>query len=486
MQLLADPAGALDQLRNLGVSAVRVSLPWVALAPAAISRMQPQGFDGSSPAAYPPSAWAPYDAIVRDALKRRMAVLLNVGGPAPVWATERGEPEPGPVGVWKPSAAAFGRFVRAVGTRYDGRYRPPGESRPLPRVSLWSVWNEPNYGPDLAPQATDHSTVEVSPRLYRGLLDAAWAALNVTGHGGDTILFGELAPRGVTVDDQPGNYSGMVPLRFLRALYCVNSSFEPLQGAAAAVRGCPATPSGTAAFPRAHPALFEASGFAIHPYPDGSLAPNVRVPGEPDYADLASLPELEHTLDRAQGAYGEDRHLPIYSTEFGYITDPPARTIRGTPLSLAADYLNWAEYISWRDPRVRSYDQYLLKDGTVGEFASGLEFADGTPKPSLDAFRIPIYLPVRTADKRQPLEVWGCVRPAYYARLDTGAVQVAQLQFRGQGDRSFQTIRRIVLVDPAGYFDLRIVFPTTGTVRIAWSYPHGHAIYSRAVMVTLR
>jgi len=226
----------------------------------------------------------------------------------------------------------------------------------------------------LAPQAIHHSTIEVAPGLYRGLLDAAWSALEATGHtpARDTILFGELAPRGITVGDHPGNYSGMVPLRFLRALYCVDGDFREFRGTAAAVRGCPVDPTGSAAFAAAHPALFKANGFAIHPYPQGT-PPNFREPDEPDYADLASLSKLEDTLDHLQRIYGSMTRLPIYSTEYGYITDPPAHVARGVTPSLAAYYLNWSEYISWRDPRVRSSDQYLLSDTGAGQFASGLE-----------------------------------------------------------------------------------------------------------------
>ena len=86
------------------------------------------------------------------------------------------------VGSWEPSAKEYGLFVQAVGKRYDGHYTPPGESAPLPAVRFWSIWNEPNYGAQLAPQAVDNSTVEVSPLLYRELLDAAWTALGQTGH----------------------------------------------------------------------------------------------------------------------------------------------------------------------------------------------------------------------------------------------------------------------------------------------------------------
>jgi hypothetical protein len=484
-ELIAAPGPTLDQLRRLGVDYVRVSIPWAALAPDAQSRSRSAGFTATSPAAYPASAWAPYDSIVRAATARGIGVDLNPTGPAPLWATGADPPPGGPYGEWKPSATAFGAFVQAVGTRYSGSYTPPGESSSLPRVSFWAIWNEPNYGIDLAPQAIDHSAVEVSPLLYRGLLDAAWSALQATGHGRDTILIGELAPRGITTGDNPGNFSGMVPLRYLRALYCVDSSLHQLRGTAAAARGCPTDSAGSARFVAAHPALFKASAVALHPYPSGGVPPNVVTPFEPDYADLAALPTVERTLDALQAAYGSSTRFPIYSTEFGYQTNPPENIPRTTSPATAAYYLNWAEYISWRDPRVRSWDQYLLNDTPQGNFASGIEFADGRPKPGYFAFRMPIYLPATTASKGQSLEVWGCVRPARYARLQTGGTQVAQILFRPSSGGRYQIVRRVTLTDPSGYFDVRQAFPSSGTVKLACSYPNGERIESRTVAVTV-
>ena len=485
-QLQADPPRTLDTLRRLGVDRVRVDLRWGAVAPDASSRTPPARFDGRSPAAYAAASWAIYDTIVRDAAARGIALDLTVGGPAPLWATGPDPPTGGPYPEWKPSAHQFGRFVQVVATRFSGHYAPPGGSSPLPRVSFWSVWNEPNYGVDLAPQAIEHSVVEVAPALYRGLLDAAWNALHQTGHGGDTILFGETAPRGITSDDNPGNFSGMVPLRFLRALYCVDSSYRQLRGAAAAARGCPTTAAGSAGFRAAHPALFEASGFAAHPYPQGGLPPNFVIPDEPDYADLASLSRLEDTLDRVQSAYHSPTRFGIYSTEFGFQTNPPEKIIKTTDPGTAAYYMNLAEYISWRDPRVRSWDQYLLSDPPRGNFASGLKFADGKRKPSFFAYRMAILLPVTSAKRGQKLEVWGCVRPARYAKLETGKPQTARLEFRPGDGGPFRTIRTIEVKDPYGYIDLRVAFPTSGSVRLAWSYPSGEVIHSRAGTVTVR
>ena len=483
--LQSDPVGTLDTLQRLGVDRIEVYVSWASLAPDSASRIRPAGFDAADPSAYPAASWSVYDTIVRDALARGIALDLLLSSPAPTWATAPGEPAKGPVGLWQPSASEFGQFVRAIGTRYSGSYTPPGGSKPLPRVAFWSIWNEPNIGAlGLAPQAIDHSTIEVSPVYYRRLLDAAWSGLRATGHGHDTILFGNLAPAGETLPPFPGNFAAMVPLRFLRALYCVDSSYRPLTGAPAAERSCPATAAGSAQFASQHPALFHATGFAIHPYPQG-LPPDAAPPNEPDYAVLADIPHLEHVLDTIQHVYGSSTRFPLWSTEFGYQTKPPDSEPLSTSPALAAYYINWAEYLTWLNPRIKSYDQYLLRDPPTGVFASGLEFPNGQPKPGFYSYRMPIFLPVTSGASGQALEVWGCVRPVGYGKLVTRAEQRVRIEFQSGSHGAFQTIRTVPLTDPRGYFDIAQQFPGSGTVRLAWAYPNGQTIYSRLVNITL-
>ena len=488
-QLAASPGPALDALKLIGVDDVKVFMAWGSMAPDPLAHTRPAGVNAASPAAYAAGLWAPFDAIVRAAASRGMGVDLALEAPAPLWATGPGVPpgtSSGFVGSWEPSAKEFGLFVKAVGTRYDGHYTPPGQTAPLPPVRFWSIWNEPNYGQQLAPQAVDHSTVEVSPLLYRELLDAAWTGLGLTGHGGDKILIGEVAPRGETTGDQPGNFSGMVPLRFIRALYCVDSSLHPLQGTNATLRGCPATAEGSKAFPSQHPGLFHASGFAVHPYPQGQVTPNTPTPNEPDYADLPKLPSLEATLDGAQAAYGSSTRFPIYDTEFGYQTNPPEKIARAITPEVAAYYMNWAEYISWSNPRVASWDQYLLTDPPQpSNFDTGLEFTNGTAKdPMYDAFRMPLYLPHPSGKAGQPLEVWGGVRPAHYAIIDHKAPQVS-IQFKPSSGGAFKTVQRVTITDAYGYFTASVKFPSSGSVRLAWTQPGTGQVYSRVAPVTI-
>jgi hypothetical protein len=482
-QLFQAPAQTLGTLRALGVQRVRVDLVWDQIAPDPDASAPPAGFEPADPASYPPSGWSAYDTVFRDARARGLQLDVTVTGPAPRWAEAPGEPPGGFPGVWKPDAAAFGAFVAAVGRRYSGHYLPPGAPSPLPRVDFWSIWNEPNNGFDLAPQAIEHNLVAVSPRTYRGLLDEAWRALQRTGHGHDTILIGETAPRGQVTGGRPGNFSVMEPLRFIRALYCLSGAYRPLRGTLARAIGCPATAE-AARFRAQNPALFDASGYADHPYPQGPAPPDERtpssvVPGAGDYADFAALPALAQTLDRVLAAYGSHRRLSIWSTEFGYHTDPPEPAM--TPPGLAARYLNWAEFLSWINPRVRSFDQYLLADAAGNRFATGLELPDGARLATFYAFRMPLFLPRTRQAPGGRLLVWGCVRPAWYA----GTGQLALLQFAAGDSGAYRTIRRVRIPDRAGYFELFERFPRSGRLRVAWRYPRGVEIHSRVVRISV-
>jgi hypothetical protein len=488
--LQSNPAAILGPMHALGIQAVRTDVFWSHLAPDSASAKKPS-FDASNPADYPASTWAVYDAIVRDAAADGIKVLFTVTGPGPLWAAGSDMPHTKncPCGQWEPNGSDFEAFVHALGTRYSGHYVPPGASRPLPRVSFWSLWNEPNYGPNLAPQAIDHSKVEVSPRLYRGLLDAAWTGLQSSGHTShtDTILIGETAPRGLTGPNLPGNFSGMVPLRFIRALYCVGSSYQPLRGSAASLRACPTTAAASRRFVAQNPGLFKASGWADHPYPD-LLPPDVITPPPvgTDYADFAAIGNLEPSLDRAAAAYGQHPKLPIYSTEFAYKTDPPlAGWLR---LPTAARYLNQGEYLSWLNPRIRSYDQYLLLDPPLAsgsQFDTGLEFSSGAPKPDVyAAYRMPLWLPVTHGRRGSHLQVWGCVRPTDAVRRLTGRRQEVTVQFAPTGG-GYRNLRTITLHGGSDcYFEDPVRFPSSGSVRLSWT-ASGHAIHSRVQTIRL-
>jgi len=194
-KIQADPVGTLAQFRALGATTVRVVLFWYSLAPDPTSTKKPN-FNATDPNAYAAADWAPYDAIVRDAQADGMKIDFTVAGGAPRWAEGSGIPsnyvvshnEGAKFFAWKPNATDYGQFLQAVGKRYNGSFKPKGASAALPAVRFWALWNEPNFGEDLGPQATDTSRISYAPMLYRNLVRSGYNALTKTGHRHDTIL----------------------------------------------------------------------------------------------------------------------------------------------------------------------------------------------------------------------------------------------------------------------------------------------------------
>lgn len=454
----------LDELAALGADVVKINVEWRDVAPRGSSR--PAGFDGSDPAQYPAEGFAPYDAAISGAKARGMDVLLTIAGPAPDWAVAgRSEPVQG---VLRPDPAELGRFARAVGTRYSGSYGaggaapggpppPDGGGLPLPippfepaargaqaaatlpAVTLWSVWNEPNLPRFLLPQR-DSRGRPLSPRLYRELYRAAHEGLAATGHGRDTILFGELLPVGKS---GRSTRSSVRPLEFLRELACVDRRLRAYRGGAARQRGC----SGFSALP--------GTGVAVHPYTSGIIGPPRSRPRHRDDVMIGTLARLTQLIDRlgARGRLVRRRGMPVWITEFGFQSSPPERF--GVPLARLPAYMGESELIAWRNRRVRSFSQYPLVDdsGSAG-FQSGLRFSDGRAKPRVyRAFEMPLF--VRRVS-RSSVEVFGGVRAAR-----GGSVTIESRRRGGRFRRA-----AAAKLNSRGYFRKRLRAPGSREIRI--------------------
>jgi hypothetical protein len=487
--LMSNPVSAFQQLRTLGVTRVRLTVRWNTLAPASTSKTMPHGFKGSNPASYAATNWAPYDAVVRAAAADGVKVNFDLAGPEPVWAAGKGHPSSGRGEVeWIPNDADYTAFVKAVATRYSGSYTPSGASSPLPRITFWTLWNEPNYGAGLTPQALPSDTkVFAAPTVYRHLVNDGWTALHQTGHGSDMIVIGEITPRGVPNPQQPTTHPGVfsygiLPIPFVQAMYCLGSNYKPVRGKLATEMKCPTNAAGTARFKSQNPALFGASGFSIHPY-SRYFPPNVEKPNDKLYASFADLGNLTTVLDKSNEAYHSGKKFPIWNTEYGYITSPPkphydpiGKTYYAS-VTDAADYINFAEYLSYKNPRVMNYMQYLLVDpeqpagasNDYGGYASGLEAFGGTKKLTYYAFQMPLYLPKTTSGSD---EVWGDVRPARYAMMDEpGDSEAVTIEFTPSGSTTPQTLATIPITNAYGYYDTHVSIPGAGTVQAVWQFP---------------
>ena len=464
---------ALDRMRSLGVEAVRVTMLWKAIAPAATSRRKPRRFNGANPSAYPHHLWDNYDDLVRRARERGIAVYFNPTGEGPRWA-HRTTRDRAYQRSFRPSPKEFRKFVRAAGRRYSGSYRDENSGRTvLPRVSWWAIWNEPGQPGWLTPQGQRFpgvGMVATSPHLYRDLLVAGAQGLLASGHGDDLVLIGELSPLGAERPD--GLRASLRPGLFLREMFCVDRRFRPFPGRAAAVRNCDRV--GNLGVLERFPRI----GFAHHPYTK-KRAPRRREPGR-DAITMANINALPRALDRIAARTGlVPPEMPIFLTEYGYETRPPD-PFSGVSLERQAEYINEGDYIAWRHPRIFSNAQFQLFDVPPRTdfprntrpywftYQSGLfteRKSDGSAvaKPSARAYRFPLIVKRRGSTAR----IWGQVRFA-----PNGATYTVTLQQQAPG--SNQWVRSgdpVTVEDNQGYFQARRPTQRGSRWRAVWVEP---------------
>ena len=96
-------------------------------------------------------------------------------------------------------------------------------------------------------------------------------------------------------------------------------------------------------------------------------------------------------------------------TEFGVQSKPPNHVL-GVPLAQQAEFDAISEKIAWENPRVVSFDQYLLRDDppkVAGLLSRASRPTRASPKPAYDGFRLPLVV-TRTSTG---VSFWGLVRP---------------------------------------------------------------------------
>jgi hypothetical protein len=427
---------SLVTARSLGAEAVRVTVLWRVVGEGAKlsnreierlktkklrdrARAQRTRFKPSDPRTYPTRNWDRFDNLVKTATNLGMRVYFSLTGPGPSYAHRVAPPsQRANAGTYRPYPSRYRAFVQAVGKRYSGTYRDEnGIRKVLPRVSLWSLWNEPNQPGWLSPQW--ENGVPASPALYRELYHAGYQGLTLSGHGTDAILFGETSPLG---SPKRGARNGIRPVPFLREVACVAPNGTQYTGAAAAARKCDD-------FTRFGP--LKATAYAHHPYTKKG-APTVK-PAVPDEITIANISSLGPLLDALSTQSGGKipADLPILLTEFGYESNPPDPR-NGIPLLRQAQFNQLAEFIAFNDPRVRATTQFLIRDAAPltqypkgsrlywFTYQSGLYDLRGRAKPAAFAYTFPLVIynpgiPDTTA-------FWGQLRFRPNGSTDTAAV----------------------------------------------------------------
>ncbi len=416
-ELLDDSAReeTLDEIQALGVSHVRALVYWSDFSARENSRRKPT-FDIADHTAYPAENWGRLDRLVDSLQRRGMTAQLTLTGPVPKWATKRRKDK-----VSDPGAQLFGKWARAVATRYGDR------------IHMWSIWNEPNHPQFLGPQFKQGRPH--TPKLYRKLYVAGERAIHRTaGNRSDKVLFGETAPVGT-----PNVVS---PLAFLRGALCLNKDYKA-KGSCKKLR---------------------IDGYAHHAY-----APKegpTYVSDDEDEVSIGSLGRLSEALDKAARAGRIARNRGIHLTEFGVQSKPDRFAVS---LARQAEYLAMSEKIAYANPRVKSFSQYLMRDdGPQGKgvsrfsgFESGLRTYKGKKKPAYNGFMLPL---VATQYGSSDV-LWGRVRPA------TGPTQVLIERKVGKGKW-----KRLTALQTAGVYGFRTEHRSKQRYRAKWTRPDGATV----------
>jgi hypothetical protein len=457
----------LDQMAKLGVDYVRVTVLWKVVADKARNtRKKDRHFrklGADNPKAYPVRNWDRFDHLVNAASARGIGVYFNVTGPGPAgWCCEK-PPKGEEVNreTWMPKAREFKNFVKAVGTRYSGKYRDENvRGRPkLPRVAFWSLWNEPNQGGWLTPQIWKGKPY--SPMLFRDLYVKGREGLVATGHGDDVILLGETAPIG---KDENRSRAPMTPLKFITELFCVDSSGARKSGGL----GCDS-------FTRNGP--LQATAFAHHPY--SKTRSPLQKDSNPRAITMANLDTLTRLLDNIAEKTGRiQKDALIALTENGYETKPPD-PYNGISLKNQADWNVLGELLAWANPRVISQTQFLLRDvkplssePKTSErrwftYQSGLYYNNGRPKPSAGAYAFPFI----TQPGAGGTIVWGQLR----WRPNRAQDQVI-VQYKATGAGDWTNLGSPIATAQRNFFTGVVTPPGPGQLRAVWLGPEGVAV----------
>ncbi len=340
-----NPATTFAVYKTLRAQVIRVSLYWGGKL--GVARRRPADATDPNDPAYD---WALYDRTVEYAAQEGIKVLFSIYG-TPGWANRGAGLNHAPA-----NPKDLEQFAFAAATRYSGSFETADEAA-LPRVRLWTAWNEPNNPVYLKPQyrKVGGKWVIQSAIDYAKICNAVYTGIHSTLLSGEKVACGVTAPRG---NNNPASARPSVaPVAFLNAL--------------------------------AKAGLKRFDAYAHHPYYGSpSETPTTAPTGSRGAAPTAvTLANLDVLTRRLTQLYGPRR---IWITEYGYQTNPPD-SLFGVSWAKQAAYLTEAFAIARRNPRVDMMLWFLLKDDVpLANWQSGLETASGRRKPAFNAFeRLP-------------------------------------------------------------------------------------------------
>ena len=347
--LYGNPATAFATLKTLKVQVLRVNLYWGGNKWAVANTKPADATDPGDPA----YNWALYDRLVAYAHTYNIPVMFSILF-TPSWANGGQARTVAPTDMQN-----LQDFARAAAERYSGLWTPPSWQRnaalgigdgPLPKVSMWTAWNEPNNPIWLTPQykKVGKKWVIQSAKSYAQICNAVYDGVHTPDFGplpGEQVACGVTGPKG---NDAPASKRASVdPLTFLSA----------------------AKAAGMKTF----------DVYAHNPYANAGNEPPNYVPKGKDKRRI-QLGNINLLLAKITQLYGP-KHLWI--TEYGYQTNPPDKTIFGTSWANQATYMSQAYAIARKNPRIDMMVWFLVRDEpNLGGWQSGLETVAGKKKPS--------------------------------------------------------------------------------------------------------
>ena len=288
--------------------------------------------------------WAATDQFVQQAaahgLQDRVMFTL---WKTPDWATKAKTAK----ATQMPSLTDWRNFVAACATRYSGTYVPAGASAPLPRVTAWETWNEPNAAFAFQPQKKNGKFV--SPANYVKLLNALKSEVNKAVAFKPTFVAGAMYKQG-----NPGNPS---PIQFMEGMKAAGAKFDVL---------------------------------SMHPY---NNTPRL---GLKDGTDLSKtnprfigVGNFQTFITRANQIF--KKKYPIWVTEFGWATPAAGKSQYTVSFAQQAQFAYESILRFKQLPQVEKMMWFLIVDNprpaiNAAWYTTGLRKADLSAKPSYNSW----------------------------------------------------------------------------------------------------
>jgi hypothetical protein len=353
--LYGDPVSAFATLKSLKTQVLRVNLYWGGTKWAVANSGRPKDPTDPGDPAY---NWALYDRLVKYAQTNNIQLVFSILF-TPGWANG-GKSRTTP----PKDFTDLENFAYAAAERYSGLWIPPAwQLQPqlgivsgvaLPKVNMWTAWNEPNNPIWLTPQYTKvkGKWQVTSAKNYAQICNAVYSGVHSPYLGplpDEHVACGVTGPKG---NDAPGTSRASVdPLTFLTQAHRFGMK------------------------------TFDV--YAHHPYADkGNEAPSYVPSGK--QKRRVQLGNINLLLSLISKYYGP-KHLWI--TEYGYQTNPPDKTIFGISWAKQAQYMSQAFAIARKNPRIDMFLWFMVRDEPhISGWQSGLETYAGKKKPSWATF----------------------------------------------------------------------------------------------------